>query len=72
MFPIGLTKVAKQLPQSFNNVVPTVLVITGLYIVVNLLLTFIANYAQKRFVGEKEMLDVSMVGELEPNQSTGV
>ena len=59
---VGLTKIAKQLPLSFNNIVPTTLVIAGLYILTNLVLTAIANYAQKRFVGEKEMLEVSMVG----------
>lgn len=69
VFPIGLTKIPKQLPQSFNNVVPTVLVIAGLYIITNLVLTAIANYAQKRFVGEKEMLQVSMVGAVDQNQS---
>ena len=60
VFPIGLTKIPKQLPQSFNNVVPTVLVIAGLYIITNLVLTAIATYAQKRFVGEKEILQVSL------------
>ncbi len=69
VFPIGLTKIPKQLPQSFNNVVPTVLVIASLYIITNILLTAIANYAQKRFVGEKEMLQVSMVGAADLNAS---
>ena len=62
VFPIGLTKIPKQLPQTFNNVVPTTLVIAGLYIVTNLALTWVANRAQRRFVGEKEMLQVSSLG----------
>jgi glutamate transport system permease protein len=62
VFPIGLTKILKQLPLSFNNIVPTTLVIAGLYVVTNLLLTAIATWAQRRFVGEKEMLQVSAVG----------
>ena len=65
VFPIGLTKILKQLPLSFNNIVPTTLVIAGLYVLTNLLLTAIATWAQKRFVGEKEMLQVSMVGEVD-------
>jgi glutamate transport system permease protein len=66
VFPIGLTKIPKQLPQTFNNVVPTVLVIAGIYILTNLVLTAIAHWAQKRFVGEKEMLAVSAVGGAPP------
>lgn len=59
---VGLTKIAKQLPLTFNNIVPTTLVIAGLYIITNLALTAIATWAQKRFVGEKEILQLSMVG----------
>lgn len=69
VFPIGLTKILKQLPLSFNNIVPTTLVIAGLYVLTNLLLTLVATWAQKRFVGEKEMLQVSMVGQTDQNQS---
>ena len=68
VFPIGLTKILKQLPLSFNNIVPTTLVIAGLYVLTNLLLTLVATWAQKRFVGEKEMLQVSMVGQTDQNQ----
>jgi glutamate transport system permease protein len=66
VFPIGLTKVLKQLPLSFHNLVPTTLVIAGLYIVTNLVLTAIATWAQRRFVGEKEILQVGAVGEHDP------
>lgn len=61
VFGVGLTKILKQLPLSFNNIVPTTLVIAGLYVLTNLALTAIAMWAQKRFVGEKEMLKVSAV-----------
>jgi glutamate transport system permease protein len=63
VFGVGLTKILKQLPLSFHNLVPTTLVIAALYIVTNLVLTVLATWAQRRFVGEKEMLQVSMVGE---------
>jgi glutamate transport system permease protein len=61
VFGVGLTKILKSLPLSFNNLVPTTLVIAGLYILTNLALTAVANYAQRKFVGEKEMLQVGMV-----------
>ena len=56
VFGVGLTKILKQLPLSFQNVVPTILVIAALYIVTNLALTAIANVAQRRFVGERPVL----------------
>jgi glutamate transport system permease protein len=58
----GLTFVYKQIFLEFNNRVPTMIVIAGLYILVNLLLTMLATWAQKRFVGEKKPLEVPMVG----------
>jgi glutamate transport system permease protein len=70
VFGVGLTKILKQLPLSFNNIVPTTLVIAGLYVLTNLVLTAIANYAQKKFVGEKEMLQVSVIGD--PGAAGGV
>jgi len=72
VFPIGLTKILKQLPLSFNNIVPTTLVIAGLYVITNLVLTWLATRAQRRFVGEKEMLQVSAVGEHAPGATTPV
>jgi glutamate transport system permease protein len=68
VFGVGLTKILKQLPLSFNNIVPTTLVIAGLYVLTNLVLTAIATWAQRRFVGEKDMLKVSMVGEADRGQ----
>jgi glutamate transport system permease protein len=58
----GLTRVSKQIYQEFDNRVPTIIVVAALYIVVNLILTWIATWAQKKFVGEKKPLEVSMVG----------
>jgi glutamate transport system permease protein len=59
----GLTAVGKPLYLEFGNQVPTAIVITGIYVTINLILTWIATLVQKRLVGEKKMLDVPMVGE---------
>jgi glutamate transport system permease protein len=59
----GLTAVAKPIYLEFGNQVPTAIVITGIYVAVNLVLTWIATIVQKRLVGEKKVLDVPMVGE---------
>ena len=58
----GLTKVGQAIYTSFQNQVPTVMVIAGLYIAMNLLLTYLATIAQAKFVGEKNPLDVTRVG----------
>ncbi len=58
----GLTRVYKQIYLEFDNRIPTMLVIAGLYIVVNLILTWLATWLQKKLVGEKKVLEVSMVG----------
>jgi glutamate transport system permease protein len=60
---LGLTRVAKSIYPQFQNHVPTIIVIGAMYVVVNLLLTWLATWAQKKFVGEKKILEVSMVGE---------
>lgn len=62
----GLTRIGKSIFQQFNNHVPTLLVVALLYIVINLLLTWVAMRVQKRFVGEKKVLQVAMVGEGKP------
>ena len=69
VFGVGLTKILKSLPLSFHNIVPTTLVIAGLYVFTNLVLTYIATKAQKRFVGEKEILQVGMVGQQDQSAS---
>lgn len=58
----GLTAVSELIYLEFNNRVPTMFVIATIYIVVNLLLTLVATWLQKRYVGEKKPLEVSMVG----------
>lgn len=51
----GLSFSAKQIYTQFGNPVPTIIVISAIYIVVNLILTLIATWVQKRFVGEKKL-----------------
>jgi glutamate transport system permease protein len=59
----GLTRIGKSIYTQFGNHVPTIIVVTALYVVVNLLLTWLAIWVQKKFVGEKKILQVAMVGE---------
>lgn len=59
----GLTRVAKPIYLTFGNHVPTIIVIGAMYVAVNLVLTWLAIRVQKRLVGEKDVLDVGMVGE---------
>ncbi|SEB62585.1 amino acid ABC transporter membrane protein 2, PAAT family [Nocardioides exalbidus] len=60
---LGLTRVAKAIYPQFANHVPTIIVIAAIYIVVNLLLTWLATWVQKKLVGERKILEVGMVGE---------
>lgn len=60
---LGLTRIAKPIYQTFANHVPTIIVITAIYVIVNLLLTALAMWLQRKFVGEKKVLEVGMVGE---------
>jgi glutamate transport system permease protein len=57
----GLTRVSKAIYLEFNNQVPTMIVVAALYIAVNLLLTALATWAQRKLVGERKPLQVSMV-----------
>ena len=66
----GLTSIYKRIYGEFDNRVPTMFVIASLYILVNLLLTWLATWAQKRFVGEKKPLEVSLVADT--NTKAGV
>ena len=61
----GLTAVGKPIYLEFNNQVPVAIVITALYVIVNLILTFLATMAQKRLVGEKSPLELTPVGNLD-------
>ncbi|WP_110183072.1 amino acid ABC transporter permease [Nocardioides solisilvae] len=58
----GLTAISRSIYLEFDNRVPTMFVTAMLYIVINLILTWLATLVQKRFVGEKKVLQVSMVG----------
>lgn len=57
----GLMFITKLIYLEFNNRVPTMAVVASLYILVNLLLTVLALWVQKKYVGEKK-LEVPMVG----------
>jgi glutamate transport system permease protein len=54
-------KVAKLVYGEQRNQVPTMAVVAFLYIAVNLLLLWLATWAQKKYVGEKKLV-VPMVG----------
>jgi glutamate transport system permease protein len=58
----GLTVVPRTIYLEFNNHVPVFIVVAGIFIVINLLLGLLATWAQKRFVGERRPLQVSMTG----------
>jgi len=53
-----LTTVGELIYLRFQNQIPTVFVVTLMYITVNLILTAIATWAQKRYVGERKPLEV--------------
>lgn len=68
----GLTYVITQIHREFHNQVPTILVGGAIYILINLLLTSLAMWIQKRYVGEKKQLDVPMVGAADPGTTQKV
>lgn len=51
----GLTFIGKQVFGEFRNIVPTALVMAATYIVLNLILTWLATKAQQRYAGEKKI-----------------
>ena len=57
----GLTRVGKSIYDEFHNQVQTVIVVAALYILANLVLTAIATWVQRRFVGERTQLEVLQV-----------
>lgn len=64
----GLTQVARLTytdPENGQNIIPTVIVTAAIYIVLNLILTWIATLVQKRFVGEKK-IDVAAAATGQP------
>jgi glutamate transport system permease protein len=58
----GLTAVGKQIYGEFQNQVQTAVVVAAIYIACNLVLTWIATWVQHKLVGEKEQLQVNVVG----------
>jgi len=58
----GLTRVGKQIYDEFQNQVQVAIVVTAMYVTVNLLLTALATWVQRKYVGEKR-LTVPMVGD---------
>lgn len=59
---LGLTRVAKLIYTGFGNQVATLIVITAIYVLMNLILTAIAIWVQRRFVGERKQLQVGLPG----------
>ena len=57
----GLTYVGKQIYAEFQNQVQAAIVVSAIYIVVNLLLTALATWVQRKYVGEQK-LDLPMIG----------
>jgi glutamate transport system permease protein len=57
----GLTAVGKAIYTEFQNQVQTAIVVAGMYVAVNLVLTGIATWVQRKYVGENK-LNVPMVG----------
>jgi glutamate transport system permease protein len=66
----GLTTVGRQIYLGFANRIPAIFVIAAIYIVINLILTWLATVAQKKYVGEtKKPLEIPMVGAAETRQN---
>jgi glutamate transport system permease protein len=66
----GLTTVGRQIYLGFANRIPAIFVIAAIYIVINLILTWLATLAQKKYVGEtKKPLEIPMVGAAETRQN---
>ena len=57
----GLTYASKEVFRTFNNTLQTAFVVALIYIVINLALTWLATWVQKRYVGEKS-IDPAAVG----------
>jgi glutamate transport system permease protein len=58
----GLTAVGKQMYGEFQNQVQVAFVVATIYILVNLLLTAIATWVQRKYVGEKTILTPARAG----------
>jgi glutamate transport system permease protein len=67
----GLTAVAKPIYLQFGNQFQTIIVISGIYVVVNLILSWIATWVQHRLVGEKRLDVTEIHGTAESGASQG-
>jgi glutamate transport system permease protein len=52
----GLTRVGKGIYGEFTNQVPTAIVLAAMYVITNLVLSWIATKVQRRLVGERKVL----------------
>ena len=48
----------------------TAIVITAIYVVVNLILTAVATWVQRKYVGERNPLELTRFGNLEGGRNT--
>lgn len=64
----GLTYAGKEIFGTFRNTIQTAFVMALIYIVLNLLLSMLATWAQKKFVGEKQ---IDLVGGIVQTQPGG-
>ncbi len=67
----GLTRVGEQIEDEFGNTVQTAVVLALLYIVTNLVLTWLATLAQRRLVGERKPIDVDALASAQVMGPTG-
>lgn len=58
----GLTYAYQGIANVFRNQLQAALVIAAIYIIVNLILTWLATLVQRRIVGEKKQLEIPTVG----------
>ena len=68
---IGLSTVSRLFYIEYGNQLQVVAVVALLYISVNLVLTGIATWVQKKFVGEKNPIDLTRAGNMDGGQNTG-
>lgn len=67
----GLTQVGRGVYQQFQNQVPTIIVIALLYIAMNTVLTLLATWIQRKYVGESNPIELTRAGNMDGGQNTG-
>ena len=65
----GLTYVGKSIYTEYQDQVQAAIVVSAIYIVVNLLLTALATWVQRKYVGEKNPLELTRMGNLNGGQN---